>query len=54
VDPNRPVAMLTIAYSDDAAIGDLQEMSKITGGKSFVSKNPADIQKVFLAALFGR
>jgi Mg-chelatase subunit ChlD len=54
VDPNRPVAMLTIAYSEDAAIDDLQEMSKITGGKSFVSKNPADISKVFLAALFGR
>jgi Ca-activated chloride channel family protein len=54
VDPNRPVAMLTIAYSEDAAIGDLQEMSKVTGGKSFVSKNPADISKVFLAALFGR
>jgi Ca-activated chloride channel family protein len=54
VDPNRPVAMLTIAYSEDAALGDLQEMAKITGGKSFVSKNPADIQKVFLAALFGR
>jgi Ca-activated chloride channel family protein len=54
VDPNRPVAMLTIAYSEDAALDDLEEMSKITGGKSFSSKNPSDIQKVFLAALFGR
>jgi Ca-activated chloride channel family protein len=54
VDETRPVQMLTIAFGQEAALGDLQEMAEITGGKSFVAQTPEDIQKVFLAALFGR
>jgi Ca-activated chloride channel family protein len=54
VDPSKPVQILSIAFGKQAAVGDLQEMSKITGGKSFVAVTPSDIQKVFLAALFGQ
>jgi Ca-activated chloride channel family protein len=54
VDPRKPVQMLTIAFGKQAAVDDLQKMSQITGGKSFVAQTPQDIQNVFLAALFGR
>jgi Ca-activated chloride channel family protein len=54
VDESKPVQMLTIAFGKEAAVDDLQEMAKITGGKSFSAQTPSDIQKVFLAALFGR
>jgi Ca-activated chloride channel family protein len=54
VDPNHPVAILGIAFGPDAPISDLREMSAATGGKSFLAQTPQDIQKVFLAALFGR
>ena len=54
VDPTKPVQMLTIAFGEQAAVDDLKQMSAITGGKSFIARSPSDIQKVFLAALFGR
>jgi len=53
-DPARPVQVITIAYGADADTGVLREISRITGGRAFVSKDPADIDKVFLSALFGR
>ncbi|HEY0484639.1 MAG TPA: substrate-binding and VWA domain-containing protein [Mycobacteriales bacterium] len=54
VDPAKPVQILTIAFGRQAALDDLQQMADITGGKAFVAQTPDDIQKVFLAALFGR
>jgi Ca-activated chloride channel family protein len=54
VDPSKPVQMLTIAFGEQAAVEDLKDMADITGGKSFAAQTPSDIQKVFLAALFGR
>ena len=53
VRPDRPVQIVTIAYGQDADIGALQDISRVTGGRTFVSRNPADVEKVFLAALFG-
>ena len=53
VRPDRPVQIVTIAYGEDADVGALQEISRATGGRTFVSRNPADVEKVFLAALFG-
>jgi Ca-activated chloride channel family protein len=50
---DRPVQVVTIAYGTDADVGSLQEISRATGGRTFVARNPNDIEKVFLAALFG-
>lgn len=52
--PDQPVAILTVAYTDDADVAALQRISEATGGRTFVSRRPVDIQRVFLAALFGR
>lgn len=54
VDPGKPVQIVTIAYGADADVDALQAISRVTGGRTFVSKNAADIDKVFLAAVFGR
>lgn len=53
VRPDRPVQIVTIAYGTDADVGSLQEISRATGGRTFVARNPNDVEKVFLAALFG-
>jgi Ca-activated chloride channel family protein len=53
VRPDRPVQIVTIAYGEDADVAALQEISRVTGGRTFVSRNPNDVEKVFLAALFG-
>jgi Ca-activated chloride channel family protein len=51
--PDRPVQIVTIAYGGEADVSVLQEISRATGGRTFVSRTPADVEKVFLAALFG-
>ncbi|MDQ1644933.1 MAG: Ca-activated chloride channel [Cryptosporangiaceae bacterium] len=53
VDPNKPVQIVTIAFGADADVPALQAISRVTGGRTFVSRDPRDIEKVFLAALFG-
>jgi Ca-activated chloride channel homolog len=53
VKPDKPVQIVTIAYGSEADVSVLQDISRVTGGRTFVSRNPADIEKVFLAALFG-
>jgi Ca-activated chloride channel homolog len=53
VKPDRPVQIVTIAYGADADVNVLREISGVTGGRTFVSRTAADIEKVFLAALFG-
>lgn len=54
VDKKRPVQLMTIAYGADASVAELQEISRVTGGRTFASKDPSDIEKVFLTVLFGR
>jgi Ca-activated chloride channel family protein len=53
VNPDKPVQIVTIAFGADADIPALQAISRVTGGRTFVSRDPRDIEKVFLAALFG-
>ena len=52
--PDQPVQILTVAYTPTADVQALQEISRTTGGRTFVSRNPDDIERVFIAALFGR
>jgi Ca-activated chloride channel family protein len=51
--PDRPVQIVTIAYGSEADVSALQDISRATGGRTFISRNVADVEKVFLAALFG-
>jgi Ca-activated chloride channel family protein len=51
--PDKPVQIVTVAFGGDADVPALQAISRTTGGRTFVSRSPADIEKVFLAALFG-
>jgi Ca-activated chloride channel family protein len=53
VKPDKPVQIVTIAFGTDADVPALQAISRVTGGRTFVSRDPRDIEKVFLAALFG-
>jgi len=53
IKADQPVQIVTIAYGADADVNVLREISAVTGGRTFVSRNPVDIEKVFLAALFG-
>jgi Ca-activated chloride channel family protein len=51
--PDKPLQIVTIAFGADADVGALQTISRTTGGRTFVARSPSDIEKVFLAALFG-
>jgi Ca-activated chloride channel homolog len=53
-DQSHQVQIITIAYSEDADVAALREISQVTGGQTFVSQNPKDISQIFIAALFGR
>ena len=47
----RPVQLFAIAYGDDADVKALRQITAAVGGQVFVSRDPADIKKVYLAAL---
>lgn len=51
--PDKPVQIVTIAFGPDADVPALQAISRTTGGRTFTSRGAGDIEKVFLAALFG-
>jgi Ca-activated chloride channel family protein len=51
--PDKPVQIVTIGFGPDADISALQAISRTTGGRTFTSHGADDIEKVFLAALFG-
>jgi Ca-activated chloride channel family protein len=53
-DQSHQVQIITIAYSEDADVEALRQISQTTGGQTFVSQNPKDITQIFIAALFGR
>lgn len=50
----RQVDVLTIAYGEGADVPALDRVSKAAGGRTYVCRNPADIGKVFLAAMVNR
>ncbi|MEN0135558.1 MAG: substrate-binding and VWA domain-containing protein [Rhodococcus sp. (in: high G+C Gram-positive bacteria)] len=54
MDPARPVIVVTIGITDDADAATLAEISRVTGGSSYVAKDPADIANVFVNALAAR
>lgn len=53
-DPARPVVVVGIGITDDADEEVLAEMAKVTGGSSFIARDPADIPTVFAKALSQR
>jgi Ca-activated chloride channel family protein len=53
VDKSKPIQLLTVAYGADANVGELRSISDITGGRTFESRDPGDIEKVLISALFG-
>ena len=50
-DPLKPVAIVPIAFGPDIDPGPLQQIAKATGGQSFVTLDPGQIQQVFLEML---
>jgi Mg-chelatase subunit ChlD len=53
-DPARPVPILTIGIGNQADIATLRQISAVTGGKTYVVANPAEIRGVFLDAMLQR
>jgi Ca-activated chloride channel family protein len=53
-DPARPVTVILIAYGRDADVAALNQAAAAAGGRTYVARNPADIGKVFLAAMVNR
>jgi Ca-activated chloride channel homolog len=53
-DPNRPVTAILIAYGSDADVVSLGKAAAAVHGRTYWAKNPADIGKVFLAAMVNR
>jgi Ca-activated chloride channel family protein len=54
VDPHRPVTAILIAYGSDADVVSLGQAAAAVHGRTYWAKNPADIGKVFLAAMVNR
>jgi len=50
-NPQRPIEVITIAYSDDADSAALQRISAATHARSYVSHDPRDVLGVYLDAL---
>jgi Mg-chelatase subunit ChlD len=53
-DASHPVPIITIGVGNQADIPVLRQISALTGGKTYVVKNPSDIQGVFLDAMLQR
>jgi Ca-activated chloride channel homolog len=50
-NPMKPVAIVPIAFGPDIDPAPLQQIAKVTGGQSFVTLDPGQIQQVFLEML---
>ncbi len=50
-NPQRPVAIVPIAFGPDIQPGPLKKIASATGGQSFVTVDPGQIQQVFLDML---
>lgn len=51
---DRPVTVILIAYGQDADVPALTQAATAAGGRTYVARDPADIGKVFLAAMVNR
>lgn len=52
--PDKPVTVILIAYGGDADVASLNKAAGAVGARTYVARNPADIGKVFLAAMVNR
>lgn len=50
-DNAKPIRFLTIAYGASADVPALQAISRATGGRTYSSTDPTDLEQVFLSAL---
>ncbi len=50
-DPDRPVAVITVAAGPEADLDALTRIARATQGRSYATTDPADIRTVFLDAL---
>ncbi|WP_165947362.1 substrate-binding domain-containing protein [Micromonospora sp. 15K316] len=50
-DPERPVQVILIGIGDGVSKAELDSITKVTGGGSFVAKNPTEIGGIFLKAI---
>ncbi|WP_199716808.1 substrate-binding domain-containing protein [Micromonospora musae] len=50
-DPDRPVQVILIGIGDGVSKAELDSITKVTGGGSFVAKNPTEIGGIFLKAI---
>lgn len=50
-DPRRPLPVIYVGIGDGVNQGELTEISKVTGGRAFLARNPSGIRQIFFAAL---
>ncbi|MER7458452.1 substrate-binding domain-containing protein [Micromonospora sp. NPDC126480] len=50
-DPERPVQVVLIGIGRDVSKAELESITKITGGGSFVTEDPTKISEIFLKAI---
>ncbi|WP_238334879.1 substrate-binding domain-containing protein [Kribbella amoyensis] len=53
-DPARPVRIIALGIGPDADATELNRLAQATGGRSYVARNPTDLQQVFIDALQSR
>ncbi|MGZ4719090.1 substrate-binding and VWA domain-containing protein [Oryzihumus sp.] len=53
-DPTKPVPVITIGMGPGVDASVLDQISRATGGKSYLAQKPDDIRKVFVEALLQR
>jgi secreted protein with Ig-like and vWFA domain len=50
-DPARPVPVISIAFGPDSDVAALQQISRATGGATYLSQDPRQIGEIFLDAV---
>lgn len=50
-NPGHPVPVITIAFGPESDVDAMEQISKTTGGASYVARNPADVGEIFLDAV---
>jgi hypothetical protein len=53
-DPDRPVPVVTVAMGPQADTAALHRIAEVTGGVSFVARDPHDIERILADALLAR
>ncbi|MFC4019402.1 substrate-binding domain-containing protein [Micromonospora sp. GCM10011542] len=50
-DPERPVQVVMIGIGEEVSKAELESITKVTGGGTFVTKDPSEIGSIFLNAI---